>query len=283
MLQEAYLLLVERTGAKQGVSTSELLAYNAVLSLPFILIVMLLSGEVFTALPALQAAISQHGTTHIIALLIVCSISGVALNFSMFWCTLLNSALTTTIVGTLKGVIVTGLGFFLLGGVKYKSVVNIAGIVVNAVGGTFYSIVKYRAKRRSSCISFSSSSRSTSVSPSLFSQQQNEGVRHMPVSQPSSFSPRHLHGTAHSSTNSSTSSFDDSENSPSLVLDPGYHHLINVCLNTELNTTRHSLDGTMHYLTTGHNYLRKSLDGALYCPSLGKPPLAPKFQQTLEV
>lgn len=38
-LQTGYLLLVERTGAEKGVGTSELLFYNAILSIPFLLAV----------------------------------------------------------------------------------------------------------------------------------------------------------------------------------------------------------------------------------------------------
>ena len=148
MLQAAYLLLVEYSGAKQGITTSELLAYNAALSLPFISAVVTLSGEGFDAVPAMAQAMTSGGTFNTLALLAVCSLSGVALNFSMFLCTSLNSALTTTIVGTLKGVVATTLGFFLLGGVEMH-VNAVVGIALNAVGGVMYSVVKYRS--RASC------------------------------------------------------------------------------------------------------------------------------------
>jgi solute carrier family 35 protein len=155
-LQAAYLLLVEFSGAKQGVTTSELLTYNAVLSLPFIAAVVVLSGEGFAAVPALGAAMAAHGTWRIVALLGMCSISGVALNFSMFLCTSINSALTTTIVGALKGVVATGLGFVLLGGVEPHAL-NVAGIVLNAVGGVTYSAVKYKERSRKAALSSRSS------------------------------------------------------------------------------------------------------------------------------
>lgn len=38
-LQTVYLLLVEKTGAEKDTTTTELLYYNAVLSLPFIVVV----------------------------------------------------------------------------------------------------------------------------------------------------------------------------------------------------------------------------------------------------
>ncbi len=39
MLQASYLLLVEKSGAEKGIGSTELLYYNALLSLPFILVV----------------------------------------------------------------------------------------------------------------------------------------------------------------------------------------------------------------------------------------------------
>jgi hypothetical protein len=47
----------------------------------------------------LQAASLMFGVILVISL-----VMGIVLNFTMFWCTIVNSALTTTIVGVLKGV-----------------------------------------------------------------------------------------------------------------------------------------------------------------------------------
>lgn len=64
----------------------------------------------------------------------------------MFLCTIVNSALTTTIVGVLKGVGSTSLGFFLLGGVQIHAL-NVIGLVINTAGGVWYSLAKYHEKR----------------------------------------------------------------------------------------------------------------------------------------
>jgi solute carrier family 35 protein len=71
---------------------------------------------------------------------------GIVLNFTMFLCTIVNSALTTTIVGVLKGVGSTTLGFVLLGGVEVHAL-NVSGLVVNTAGGVWYSYAKYRQKK----------------------------------------------------------------------------------------------------------------------------------------
>ncbi len=102
-LQAAYLLLVERSGAERGVGTTELLLYNALLSLPFLLLVILVTGEAGQLAEAVAAgAAALRSTSALILLLATCSLMGLLLNYSMFLCTILNSALTTTVVGVLK-------------------------------------------------------------------------------------------------------------------------------------------------------------------------------------
>jgi solute carrier family 35 protein len=114
------------------------------------------------------------------AILLVSLVMGIVLNFTMFWCTIVNSALTTTIVGVLKGVgstvsssisnqitetpcfrssktltsytvslrrLFQTLGFVLLGGVEVHTL-NVTGLVINTFGGVWYSYAKYMQKRK---------------------------------------------------------------------------------------------------------------------------------------
>lgn len=141
--QAAYLVLVEYTGSEKGVGSTELLLYNSVLSLPFLLVIVALTGELSTVRGAYLSATSENALFPL--LLILCSCMGCLLNYSIFLCTMNNSALTTTIVGVLKGVLSTVLGFFLLGGVKFN-LLNVLGISMNTVGGVMYTIVKYKRK-----------------------------------------------------------------------------------------------------------------------------------------
>nr|XP_053641720.1 uncharacterized protein LOC128695229 isoform X2 [Cherax quadricarinatus] len=69
-------------------------------------------------------------------------VMGAVLNYSLFLCTALNSALTTSLVSVAKSAIQTLIGFFVFGGVKYHPLI-ITGIVMNTVGGFLYSYTKY--------------------------------------------------------------------------------------------------------------------------------------------
>ena len=143
LLQSSYLVLVEKTGAEKDVGSWELLQYNAYLSIPFLALVTSATGELTGGVPLLRTLMFD---VSFVVLFMTGAVMGCLLNFSLFLCTITNSALTTTIVGVLKGVVSTALGFFLLGGVKQPSFLNVAGILINTIGGVWYSYVKWRQK-----------------------------------------------------------------------------------------------------------------------------------------
>ncbi|CAI5532358.1 unnamed protein product [Closterium sp. Naga37s-1] len=105
LCQTFYLLLVERSGAEQGISSFELMFYNSLLSLPFLGAILLCTNELPTSVPLLftMCADSSTFTVAVTASLVM----ALVLNYTMFLCTIVNSALTTTIVGVLKGVFTT--------------------------------------------------------------------------------------------------------------------------------------------------------------------------------
>nr|XP_042906162.1 UDP-galactose/UDP-glucose transporter 7 isoform X1 [Parasteatoda tepidariorum] len=70
---------------------------------------------------------------------------GVLLNYSLFLCTAKNSALTTSLVGVIKSILQTVIGFFTFGGVKFNPL-NVFGITLNLFGGILYSYSKYVEK-----------------------------------------------------------------------------------------------------------------------------------------
>ncbi|XP_072996031.1 UDP-galactose/UDP-glucose transporter 7 isoform X1 [Typha latifolia] len=142
--QTMYLVLVEKSGAEDGLSSIELMFYNSLLSLPFLFFLIIATGEFPQSLSLL---FEKANSSAFAVLLILSLVMGIVLNFTMFWCTIVNSALTTTIVGVLKGVGSTTLGFVLLGGVKVHAL-NVTGLVINTAGGVWYSYAKYQQKRK---------------------------------------------------------------------------------------------------------------------------------------
>ncbi|KAK4277070.1 hypothetical protein QN277_015124 [Acacia crassicarpa] len=140
--QTMYLVLVERSGAEDGLSSVEIMFYNSFLSLPFLMFLIIATGEFPDSLSVLFAKFSSLS---FLVILILSLVMGIALNYTMFLCTVVNSALTTTIVGVLKGVGSTTLGFVLLGGVQVHAL-NVTGLVINTAGGVWYSYAKYLQK-----------------------------------------------------------------------------------------------------------------------------------------
>eukprot|EP00250_Pteridium_aquilinum_P010403 c19360_g2_i1 orf=470-1543(-) len=145
VLQSTYLILVEKSGKEQGYSSHELLLYNAILSFPVLLVLIVCSGEGLAALVALKQQI--HALNSFFPLLIFSLVMGALLNYSLFLCTLWNSALTTTVVGAMKALFSTILGFFVLGGVKVTFMV-VLGVFLNTVGGIWYTAEKYKQKNK---------------------------------------------------------------------------------------------------------------------------------------
>ncbi|KAL5853030.1 hypothetical protein ACOSQ3_008148 [Xanthoceras sorbifolium] len=141
--QTMYLVLVEKSGAEDGLSSIEIMFYNSFLSLPFLVFLIIITGEFPISLSLLFA---KSNSFSFLVLLLLSLVMGIALNFTMFLCTIVNSALTTTIVGVLKGVGSTTLGFVLLGGVPVHGL-NVTGLVINSAGGVWYSYAKYQQKK----------------------------------------------------------------------------------------------------------------------------------------
>ncbi|XBI36129.1 hypothetical protein VPH35_121699 [Triticum aestivum] len=143
-IQTMYLILVEKSGADDGLSSMELMFYNSILSIPFLFFIIVATGEFPHSLSVLS---EKTASASFSVILLISLVMGIVLNYTMFWCTIVNSALTTTIVGVLKGVGSTTLGFMVLGGVKVHAL-NVTGLVINTFGGVWYSYAKYTQKKK---------------------------------------------------------------------------------------------------------------------------------------
>jgi solute carrier family 35 protein len=85
-----------------ALSEGEMLHYNALLNLPFVLAICAATGELSGARSAAAAAVAKASAFELVLALLGCAGGGFVLNWSMMLCTSVNSALTTTIVGVLK-------------------------------------------------------------------------------------------------------------------------------------------------------------------------------------
>lgn len=124
-------------------TTGELLLYNAVTSAPLLVLLALLDGELLSMPRVFAASAARHGLFTVSLSVGGCALVGVALNYSLFLCTAYNSALTTTVVGGVKGVAVVLLGALFDSGARF-SALGILGIALNCAGGVLYTTVKYR-------------------------------------------------------------------------------------------------------------------------------------------
>lgn len=131
-------------GDSGATSTSELLWYNALTALPLLSVITAVNGDFHKIGASATKGLSAHSAAYFYSLVVGAATIGCLLNYSMFLCTMYTSALTTTIVGVLRGVATVLLGF-MLDTVPF-SIVNVAGITLNTCGGVWYTYIKYQDK-----------------------------------------------------------------------------------------------------------------------------------------
>lgn len=127
---------------------SGLIYYNALFSLLPTLAIAFGSGQF-----GIVGAFDKWSRLDFLVFFALSAFMGLILNYSMFLCTHLNSALTTTVTGTLKNIIVTYLGIF-VGGDYVFTYLNFFGLNVSMAGSLLYTYVTFSEgqNRRKSAI-----------------------------------------------------------------------------------------------------------------------------------
>lgn len=137
--QATYLTFVKRSGLDTGMSSLGILYYHSILSLPFITIIIMATGEMTPVM-----AYENWTSPGFITILFMSLIMGLVLNYALFLCTELTSPTSTVVSGQVKAMAQTVVGMYTFGGVdmNFKYVL---GTCVNILGGMGYAYFKYRA------------------------------------------------------------------------------------------------------------------------------------------
>lgn len=143
MCQASYLVLSARAlDNLPDVSHVDVLyytgLYNCILFLPLMI----------PELPEIQTFVenSEHSGWVLVAFVIFFSLQGTMLNYVTFWCTSVNSPVTTGVAGNAKGVLTTAFAVAVYG--SKLTTVGWGGLVLNSCGGLVYTMANALEKTK---------------------------------------------------------------------------------------------------------------------------------------
>ncbi|XP_021727357.1 nucleotide-sugar uncharacterized transporter 3-like isoform X1 [Chenopodium quinoa] len=135
-----YLTSIARLGKSSGLNTFGLMWCNGIICGPILLLSTFFQGDLQKLISFLH--LSSPGFQ---AVMFLSCILAFFLNYTVFWNTALNSALTQTICGNLKDVFTIGLGWLLFCGLPFD-LFNILGQGTGFLGSCFYAYCKLKGK-----------------------------------------------------------------------------------------------------------------------------------------
>jgi len=152
--QSMYVLLVEaKHKGKAGIGaifdygpgvdpTLGLLAYNSILSLPTLIVYTWILY--FVRGPSVIGFLDMKlYHFNLLSTMLLVAFMGISLNYTMFLCIRNNSSLTTVMVGHLKTMAQTMLGFFVLAKDVHSSPLYVFGVLLSFLGGYLFTMAKY--------------------------------------------------------------------------------------------------------------------------------------------
>ena len=131
---------MQKYGSELG--AGETLHLNSYNTLPLLLGCAIINGELVNGIRNFEFTNLAFVCTFTTVISVGC-----LLNYLLFLCTTYNSALTTSITGSLKAIVQTVIGFFTFGGISIN-LFTMLGIGMNLGGGILYTFVKYYANQR---------------------------------------------------------------------------------------------------------------------------------------
>ncbi|XP_037447406.1 UDP-N-acetylglucosamine transporter UGNT1-like isoform X2 [Triticum dicoccoides] len=135
-----YLATINRIGKSSGLNSFGLMWCNGLVCGPAVLFLTYIQGDLKKTIefPYLYSPGFQ------VVLLFSCVLAFL-LNYTIFWNTILNSALTQSMCGNLKDFFTVGLGWVLFGGLPFD-LLNVIGQGLGFVGSGMYAYCKIKGK-----------------------------------------------------------------------------------------------------------------------------------------
>ena len=142
MAQALYLTLVQQSG--QHLTATETVHLNSYNNLPIMLACSFIFGEFSSALSDFEIHNIYFLTTFLTVIALGC-----VLNYLLFLCTTMNSALTTSVVAAFKSNLSTVIGLFTFGGISINFF-TVLGMSMNMLGGSLYTYIRYKQGKQKS-------------------------------------------------------------------------------------------------------------------------------------
>lgn len=142
ILTASYLASIKRTMKDLHLDPLSLTYYISVFSAIPVVMLAYLSGDLRNAMHAYATRVELHESSWFLPSLLCVSISSFCVNVSTSMCTHVTSPLTTSVVGQLKNVLQTVLGFFSWGYVM--TTLNVFGLTVALLGQLAFGYFKYQ-------------------------------------------------------------------------------------------------------------------------------------------
>ncbi len=136
-----YLLAIAKFGKQAGLNSFGLMYYNNLQSLPVVVLICFFNGDFATDGTGVWDYKFANSIGFWVYFLFQSALAFL-LNYSIFLCTNINSALATSVTGQIKNIATTAVGYIAFGDVTYNFI-NVVGLGLGVIASSWYSWLKY--------------------------------------------------------------------------------------------------------------------------------------------